>query len=179
LISAYHLLSRNKLSPDQQKAPTQQIDEIIIWEPFSTLLFGTPPSAFIAKHREDIASMSREEMFHHSMKQVTGYYQYPPSLYSFVKASIPVTDTVFEAYNCLSDDDYSFMAAMVEGQILDPSQLQYYLTSGEVNRDEGMENLRSALKEMVGSEGVQKIKLLTTKNPVPTCLEGIAILVGS
>jgi len=41
-----------------------------------------------------------------------------------------------------------------------------------------VENLRSTLKEIVDSEGVKKIKLLATKNPVPTSLEGIAILVG-
>jgi hypothetical protein len=39
------------------------------------------------------------------------------------------------------------MAAMTDGQIMDPSQLQYYLTSGEFNGNEGMENLRSAVKE--------------------------------
>ena len=82
----------------------------------------------------------------------------------------------FEAERSLSDDP-SFMAAMAEGQILDPSQLQYYLTSGEFNAEEGMENLRAALKEMGDSEGVKKIKLLTTKNPVPDCFEGISILV--
>jgi hypothetical protein len=52
----------------------------------------------------------------------------------------------FEAERSLSDDP-SFMAAMTDGQIMDPSQLQYYLTSGEFNGNEGMENLRSAVKE--------------------------------
>jgi hypothetical protein len=39
------------------------------------------------------------------------------------------------------------MAAMTDDQIIDPCQLQYYLTSGEFNGEEGMENLRAALKE--------------------------------
>jgi hypothetical protein len=69
------------------------------------------------------------------------------------------------------------MAAMAESQIIDPSQLQFYLTGGEFNGEEAMENLCVSLKQMVDSEGVKKTKLLTTKNPVPDCLEGIAILV--
>jgi len=175
LLSAYDLLAEGKLIPECEKALSEQISDIVIFEAPATVGFGRPASASTREYQSMVSALTPGGQFIASMRQVTGIYNYSQAILNDVAQGIPTMDIVFQPQSALADDD-AFMAIITP--TMEPEPMGYYVKARTPESDEGIEYARHALRAIYEAPGVQKLKVLTTKHTVPGCLEGSAVLVG-
>lgn len=73
LVSAYHLLSGNKLASEEEYTMREKISEVIVSELPSSLGLGLSPSAFTIAYRESVIGKEPQDMVTIAMSQVTGF----------------------------------------------------------------------------------------------------------
>jgi hypothetical protein len=175
LLSAYSLLSQGKLTPECQKALSEKISDIIIFEAPATVGLGRPASASTREAHFVCSTLTPGGQFIASMRQVTGIYEYPQTILDDVEKGVPTMDAPFQSRSTLADKD-AFMAII--SPTMEPEPMSYYVKARTPESDEGIEYARVALRTICEASGVRKLTVLTTKHTVPDCLEGSAVLVG-
>lgn len=153
----------------------EQISEIVIFEPPSSLGLGLSPSAFTIAYRESVIGKDPQPMFAIAMSQVTGFYKFPEHVISYVEKGVRDEDTDYRPYKSSFQEAW-FGEAVVSS--MDPAPVSKYLKAATPENEEGEEYARSAMKTMTQSPGVKSIKVRSTKHTVADYLEGVAELMG-